>query len=633
MPPARHQHLLTEGDAWRRKGRLADALACYQRACALVPSDVQAWHQAGMTALLAGKTEEATRWLAQALKLSPASHQTAFGLAVANIACGRTAEAEAILRRVVAAVPRHAEAWHHLALVLKTSGRIAEAIDAQRLAVKLKPDFAQGWQALGATLALQGGPTEALACFDRALELDPGHLRARAGRAMTLYKCHRVVEAEAEFAAVLARDPRQLEARSYRLMVLNCLDGRSREEILAEHVAFGRELPAPPRRIRADDPARRLRVAFLSPDLREHSVAYFLEPLLRHLDPAAFEIVLYHDHPVVDRVSAALRSKAALWRHFAGQADDVVEKTIRADAPDLLVDLAGHTGLNRLPLVARRLAPVQISYLGYPNTTGVPAMDYRFTDAIADPAGEADRFHTEKLVRFADVAWCYLPPASAPEPSPPPCLTRGGVTFGSFNNFAKATDTMLRLWARLLAQLPDSRLLIKAGGLAEPAVREPLLRRLEAVGLAGDRVELLAHTPDTASHLALYGRVDVALDMFPYHGTTTTCEALWMGVPVVALLGDRHASRVGLSLLSAVGCADWVARTPDEYLEIALRLARDADRLATLRAELRSRMSRSPLCDHAGQAARFGAALRECWRAAIEPAADTARPASSLVSL
>jgi predicted O-linked N-acetylglucosamine transferase (SPINDLY family) len=633
MLNGRLQSLLREGEALRRQGRLADAFSRYERACAIAPDDFQTWHHGGMVALLAGNIEDAVRLLARALKLKPSSHQTAFGLAVGHIALGKSAAAEAILRRIVAAVPAHAEAWHHLALVLKTSGRLAEAMEAQRRAVTLKPDFAQGWQALGATLALTGKPTEALACFDRALKLESGHLRAQIGRAMTLYKCHRVAEAEAEFAAVLARDSRQFEARSYRLMTLNCLGECSREEMFAEHAAFGRTLPLPPPRRVMDDPERRLRVAFLSPDLREHSVSYFLEPLLRHLDADAFEIVLYHDHPIVDAVSAMLRIHAALWRNFAGQADEVVEKTIRADAPDILVDLAGHTGLNRLPLLARRLAPVQITYLGYPNTTGLPAIDYRFVDALTDPAPDADAFHTEKLVRFSEVGWSYLPPADAPEPAPPPCLERGGITFGSFNNFAKATDKMLRLWSRVLDRAPGSRLLLKAGGLAEPAVREPLLRRLEAAGLGGDRVELLAHTPDTASHLALYRRVDVALDPFPYHGTTTTCEALWMGVPVVSLLGDRHASRVGFSLLTAVGCAEWVARTPEEYLQIAAGLASDPAGLAALRTGLRGRVSASLLCDHAGQAARFGAAVRDCWRRTVQPASAGVFQADSLIPL
>ncbi len=241
-------------------------------------------------------------------------------------------------------------------------------------------------------------------------------------------------------------------------------------------------------------------------------------------------------------------------------------------------------------------------------------MDYRFVDAATDPEPASDALATEKLVRFAPTAWAYLPPANAPEPGPLPALRNGYVTFGAFNNFTKVTDETLRNWAQLLNSVPASRLLLKADGLAEPAVGEPVRARLRAAGIAEERVELLSRTPDTLSHLALYGRVDIALDTFPYHGTTTTCEALWMGVPVVTRAGDSHASRVGVSLLRAVGHSEWIATTPEEYIRIAVTLAGDLLRLAELRASLRDQMSRSALLDHAGQAARFGAALRQNWR-------------------
>jgi len=269
---------------------------------------------------------------------------------------------------------------------------------------------------------------------------------------------------------------------------------------------------------------------------------------------------------------------------------------------------------NRLPLFARRLAPVQVTYLGYPNTTGLPAMDYRFTDAVADPAGEADRFATERLVRFAPTAWAYAPPADAPAPGAPPVLTRGHVTFGCFNNPAKITDSMLQVWARIMAAVPDSRLCLKGAGLADPAQRQRYAACFAAVGVAPDRLELLDRTPDTTSHLACYHGIDIALDTAPYNGTTTTCEALWMGVPVVALVGDRHMARVSASLLGACEHREWAAATAADYVACAVRLATDPAGLASIRANLRGELQRSPLLDHAGQAARFGDALRECWQ-------------------
>ena len=296
------------------------------------------------------------------------------------------------------------------------------------------------------------------------------------------------------------------------------------------------------------------------------------------------------------------------------QTDATVEATIRADALDVLIDLAGHTASNRLPMLARRVAPVQITYLGYPNTTGVRAIDYRFGDEITDPSGQADALATEKLVRFAPCAWTYAPSPVAPPVAFPPCLAQGSITFGSFNNFAKVTDEMLHAWAQILARVPGSRLLLKASGLAEAAVNEPLRRRLRAAGIADDRVELLSHTPDTASHLSLYARMDIALDTSPYNGTTTTCEALWMGVPGVTRQGDRHAARVGASLLTAIGHPEWIATTPEQYIETAATLASDPARLSAIRASLRAELSASDLLNHAAQARRFGVALRECWQ-------------------
>jgi predicted O-linked N-acetylglucosamine transferase (SPINDLY family) len=269
---------------------------------------------------------------------------------------------------------------------------------------------------------------------------------------------------------------------------------------------------------------------------------------------------------------------------------------------------------NRLPVLARHLAPVQLSYLGYPNTTGLPAMGWRFTDGVADPDGEADALATEKLLRFSSTAWAYEPPADAPPPNERPKTPGRPVTFGCFNNLTKFTDTMFAVWGRLLAAVPDSRLVLKGRGLSDQSVRDRYLARFAASGLPADRVDLLERTAVTADHIALYHQVDIALDSFPYNGTTTTCESLWMGVPVVTLLGDRHVARVSASLLHAVGHPEWIAANPEEYVRIAADLARDPTRLASIRAGLRDEMLVSPLLDHAGQAARFSEGLRHCWR-------------------
>lgn len=616
MQPAKLQSLLQNAVGHHRAGRLGEAETLYRQARVAAPRSFDVLHLSGLLAYQQGRVTDAAELLARAHKLDPRHAVCEMRLALALLATKRTTEAERHLRHAVEVKPDFPEGWDNLAYCLKTQDRLPEAIACHEKVVALKPDYASGWYNFGLTLSLSGRVTEALACHDRARAADPDYALALFGRAQALQQAHRLPEAVADYGKFLELQPQHHEARSYRLYALHNVDGISREELFAEHVAFGRAVgaPAAPALPNSPEPLRRLRIAVLSPDLRAHSCAYFMEPLLQHLDRTAFEVYLYHDHFREDDVSARLKPLAAVWRNLVGQPGPAVEKAIRADAPDVLIDLAGHTGItNRLPLFARRLAPVQVTYLGYPNTTGLPAMDYRFTDALADPAGEADGLATEKLVRFAPTAWTYAPPADAPEPAAAPCLKNGHVTFGCFNNLAKLTDPVLVLWGRLLQAVPGARLRLKGRGLGDAPVRARYYGRFARLGLPVERVDLLERSADTKSHLSLYGEVDLALDTFPYHGTTTTCEALWMGVPVISRVGDRHMARVGASLLTAVGHADWIATDEDDYVRIAAGLAGDPARLASLRGGLRAELRASALLDHAGQARRFGTALRACW--------------------
>ena len=610
------QRLLEETAAQLRAGQLDRAARTCRQARAIAPGDFNVLNLSGLTALQQERYGEAAGWLERAAKLQPkaAAGWLRLGFALAKLA--RHEDAEAALRKALALTPGDAEAWDTLGFVLKARGQLAGAIEAHRCAVELNPGRANSWYNLGHALLFAGQPGEALACQQRALTAEPGFAKAHFGCALALQQCHRIPEALTAFEAALQVEPDNHAADSYRLMALNYLDGSTRETLHAEHVSYGQRLrgnAASPGLDQLPQPHRKLRLAFLSPDLREHSVAFFLEPILAHLKPGEFEVILYHDHFVIDDVTERLRAHAGLFRNFIGQPDETVEAVIRVDAPDVLVDLAGHTGLNRLPVLARRLAPVQISYLGYPNTTGLETMDYRFVDSYTDPVGEAEPYHTEQLVRFASTAWSYRAPATAPEPGPRPCTNGAPVTFGCFNNFAKVTDQTLAAWARLLVAVPASRLKLKATGLGESAISAQVRDRLVKAGLDPARVELLERTSDVAAHLSLYQGVDVALDTFPYHGTTTTCEALWMGVPVVTLAGDRHASRVSGSLLTAVGHAEWIARDWSDYVQLAVSLVNDPARLAGQSQGLRAALRASPLMDHEGQGARFSTAVRQCW--------------------
>jgi protein O-GlcNAc transferase len=645
MNPSRVTQALQEALALHQAGQLEAAAAGYARIRAAVPRNFDAAHLAGTLELQQGRLEAAAATLAEARRLDPRSAVCALRLGIALGALGRPVLAEVELRAALKLEAGLPEAWFHLGRTLEQRGRIDEAVAATEQALALRaayaeasdqlgallagsrghaaaepcfrrateqePGFARAWCNLGISLVYLGRLTEAITCLDRALALDPKLHHAWAGRGLALERCYRIREAVNDYGRAVEGDPGNHQARSARLMALHYLGGIPRLKMRREHEAFGAVAEgATPAPARAFPPAseRRLRVGFLSPNLRTHSVAHFLEPLLAHLDREQFEVFLYHDHPLMDATSARLRQAAAHWRHVAGQPHGALEVQVRADSLDLLVDLAGHTELNRLPLFARRLAPVQATYLGYPDTTGLRSMDYRLVDAITDPEG-AEELCTEELVRFAPTAWCYAPPAEAPLRSPPPSAGGEPVTFGCFNNFAKVTDETLAAWGRVLAAVPGSRLLLKSFGLGAPVLQAAALRRLAAAGIAPGRAELLDHTASLTEHLATYARVDISLDTFPYHGTTTTCEALWMGVPVVTRVGDRHASRVGASLLTAVGHPEWIARDWEEYVGIAAALARDPDRLAATRAGLRDELRNSPLLDHVGQAERFGAAL------------------------
>ncbi len=616
MSPVQIQSLLQQAVTHHRAGRLTEAAAIYRRLLPVAPRHFDVLNLAGLVAYQQHRLDDAVILLGKAQKLNPKHAGCAMHCGLALLGAKRADEAGPYFRRAVEIKPDYAEGWENLAYYLKTQDRLDEAIACHEKVAALQPGYARGWFNYGLTLSFAGRYADALACHERALVVDLNFAAARFGRAQALHQRHRMAEAVAEYDRYLAVEPNAHEARSYRLFALHSLEGVTRERLFAEHVAFGAAVGSPPGQALRNDfePARRLRVAILSPDFREHSCAYFIEPILRHLDREQFELHLYHDHFREDAVSVRLRALAAVWRNFVGQSGDAVEAIIRADAPDILIDLAGHTGMtNRLPLFARRLAPVQITYLGYPNTTGLPAMDYRFTDAIADPLHDADRFATERLIRFAPTAWTYAAAADAPAVNAAPVLSRGHVTFGCFNTPAKITDSIIALWSRVLLAVPGSRLRLKGAGFSAPALRAHCAARFAPHGVTAGRLEFIERTSTHAAHLACYHDIDIALDTAPYNGTTTTCEALWMGVPVVSLVGESHMARVGASLLAAAGHAEWSAGNAADYLRCAAELAGDAGRLEVIRAGLRGDMRRGPLFDHAGQAERFGAALRSVW--------------------
>jgi predicted O-linked N-acetylglucosamine transferase (SPINDLY family) len=412
-------------------------------------------------------------------------------------------------------------------------------------------------------------------------------------------------------------NPDDLNLRTALCLSSHYAESMTPDQVRGVHDAYNATLA---RQLRTDrtpfantrDPNRKLRIGLVSGDLRRHSVAFFVEPLLQHADTSAFEYIAFSTAIKEDDYSQRLKKHFAAWHSVAALTYDALAAKMRSQAIDILVDLSGHTSNHSLVTFHQRGAPVQVTMIGYPGTTGLTQMDARIVDHLTDPP-EADKWHSERLVRLDGCFLCYRPPEDAPAPVARP--TNTPITFGSFNVLRKLGDHTLQAWAQILHQVPESRLLLKAQGLSQPAAQAAIRDRFKALGIDETRVELIAYTPTLKEHLDLYARMDIALDPLVYNGTTTTCEALWMGVPVLTMRGNAHASRVGTSLLSCIGAPELIAADTADYIARAVALARNPGALDTYRHTLRAKLQSSPACNGPGYARRVEAAFRALWAA------------------
>ena len=599
-------------------GQLEIGEILFKKAAAINPKNPDALNNIGNLYRAQRRYDQAVAVLEQAARLSPNVGGAHVNLGLTYEAVGKFDQAIASYQRALQLSPNMSEAWSNLGNTFHHLGRVEEAVTAYEQALIHRPDYPEALNNLGNAYRTLGKLDQATLCFERALGVKPDYLDAYLNLGNTHTDLGRHDAATQCYGRILELKPDHVDAISNMLFSLNYSDHITPETLAGRHLELGRRLeslaPAPS----ADhgnsrDPGRRLRVGYVSADFRKHAVTYFFESLMRAHNRNVVEIFLYSQAAVLDETSLRLQAMADHWLPTLGMGDDDLAARIRADGIDILVDLSGHSAHNRLPVFARKPAPVQATWVGYANTTGMKSIDYRLVDEVTDPTRVADALATETLVRLPGGFLCYQPPVEAPEPVPPPCLENGFITFGSFNNFAKLSASTLDAWGRLLARVPNSRLLIKSRFFAEDGPRALFLRRLADRGMTSERVILLEGILDTTLHLGTYGRVDIALDPFPYNGTTTTCEALWMGVPTVALAGDRHLARVSASLLHRVGLDELVAPDVDAYVDIAAVLAADPARMTALRAGLRPRMAASSLCDTTGFARSFEAAYREMW--------------------
>jgi protein O-GlcNAc transferase len=567
--------------------RWEDAAAGYGRLTLLDPTCAIFHTNAGLALRELKLLDRALPYFRRAAELDPGNPAVHVNLGSVLFDLNQR-ESEAVLERAIALDPGNVLAHVNLSAVHNRLGLLARSVQTVRRALEVSPDQVEAHANLAAVYREQGEVESSLEHYRRALDLRP--------------------DSPVIFSAfLLARqaDPTAAPA-----------------DLLADHRAWASRFAAPldpgpvggfapPDR----DPDRRLRIGYVSADFRNHSVASFIEPILEAHDSDSVEVHCYSSttpDPVTVRIQSHVRPDS--WHDVRTLTDEALARRIAEDRIDVLVDLSGHTDGNRLLCFARRPAPVQVTYCGYPGTTGLPAIGWRLSDAIADPESVTDQHTIEKLWRLPHGFLCFRPNSESPVPGPPPARARGFVTFGSFNNLSKIGGDVLDLWAEILRAAPDSRLLLKARALSDQEPRDRLALAFSRRGIPPGRVEFAEYTATSLGHIGVYGQVDIALDPFPYNGTTTTCEALWMGVPVVTLLGSSHAGRVGASLLTRIGRPDLVAATGAECIQTAKRLAGDLDALGALRSDLRVMMCSSPLMN-AGLITRdIEAAYREMWR-------------------
>lgn len=527
------------------------------------------------------------------------------------------------LARSVQLAPANADYRSNYATALNMRARHAEAVPEYRRAVAIKPNSFSAQLGLSSALIAVQDYAAALTAARTANALDPARPEPWVNMSVALFRSGRGQEGLKTVEQGLARIPNHPVLLMQLVSNLHYLPDTDPDRIRREHEHVGRliasGLPEPAALSNTRDPERPLRVGYLSPDFRDHSVSHFFRPILAGHKP---EQVLPYCYSAVlnpDAVTAELKASATKWRDIKMVTDPGLEAQVRGDQIDILVDLAGHTAGSRVNALARRIAPVQVTYLGYPNTTGIPAMDYRIVDSLTDPAG-AERYSTEQLIRLDPCFICYEPPFGAPPVTPEPAESGGGVTFGSFNAAQKIGEPVVRAWAGVLNAVHGSRLVLKSYAWGSAPTRKEFLSHFEKAGADPSRIEMLPHIPGQSEHLGAYSRVDIALDTFPYNGTTTTCEALYMGLPVVTVEGQAHAGRVGVSLLKAAGLPDLIAKSPEQYVQLAAALAGDRPRLARLRTTLRDQVRRSPLCDAPGFVTRLESAYRQIWRTYCESA-------------
>ena len=570
-----------------------------------------------------GKTEIAEKLYRKILIKDPGHSNALHLLGVIALERNDYDKALDLIKRAIVTYPKAAPYYNNLALAYQKKGLVDEAVKAFQKAFEIDSNYSEAHNNLGTLLKDRGDLAAAASCFEAAIRINPGFATAYYNLGTVLCDQGHVPEAIAAYKKALSIHPGFVQAHSNLLYTLHFSDSMSPVDVFSEHQVWEQAHARAYKPVQGDfpndrDPLRKLNIGYVSPDFRTHSVAFFLEDVIAHHNRKQVQVFCYSSTDKKDDFTRRFSELADVWRDISTMSDDEAARLVRADQIDILVDLAGHTRNSRILIFARKPAPVQVTWLGYPDTTGLQTMDYRLTDVIADPPGLADQLATEKLVRLDGGFLCYKPPGESFTLSPPPVVKTGTVTFGSFNNNSKISERVISVWARILNRTPDSMLKLKSRSFSDAGTRKHILERFEHHGIPAERIVFENYMSSLLEHFMLYGGVDIALDTFPYNGTTTTCEALWMGVPVIALSGDSHLARVGASLLHHVGLYELLASSEEDYVEKALALSRDIPLLSELRSGLRELMAGSPLLDASAFSARIEDAFRGMWKKWVE---------------
>ena len=600
------------------------AAECYGKALEFNPKYIEACNNMGSALKDCGRAEDAAECYRKALNIQPDYADAHYNLGIVLADLRQPEEAVKCYQKVTKLRPDHAEAYFNMGTALVDIGRSADAIDAYRKAAEIRPDYVEAHNELGIELNALGKTAESLKCYQKVLDIRPDCAEAYNNMGVALRNHGDPRKAVECYKKVLEIEPDNAVAHSNLLFSYQYNADHSHAWMYEQHRKWsevhekplkGEILP------HANDrtPDRRLRIGYVSPDFRSHSCAYFIEPLLRAHDKTRAEIFCYSDVRRSDDITERIMGLADHWRNVFRKGHEYVAEKIREDQIDVLVDLTGHTAKHRLLVFSRKPAPIQVSWLGYPDTTGMDVMDYRLTDAVADPEGVTDSYQSETLVRIPNGFLCYAPPEKNPDVAPLPVIKEKWLTFGSFNNLTKVTEHVIEVWSEILRQIPRSRLFLKSRQMANEETRQNYLKMFSENGIASERITTTPRTPSQVAHLDLYKHVDIALDPFPYNGTTTSCEALWMGVPFIALAGDRHVSRVGISILHQAGLTELIADSEADYIAKAVQLGKDIDRLKTLRTTLREHTKNSWLCNAAEFAKSLEDAYLGMWRKWCDP--------------